>query len=158
MVAFLEMRRGQSGEPGSRKLVAPEAMGNKWYRLPLQGCKRSELTELSTGGDGFGPAVWGVAWHGSRMGPIYPILFRGDLEASCDRPRGHPFLAWGPGVFVHKKGAARKANNYIDYNVMFGGGMLCVAKWTLRVVRSNHVKIAHPDQRAQPQESVVLCG
>ena len=149
ILEFLRRRRGPDGRPVSVRLGPLVDMGDGWNRLSWRGLSEEEERQLGEKG-------WVRAWHGCKLGGLYSILYHGRLFESHDESQGHRMKTQARGVYVHKDGTARKANNYIRFEPLCGDGVLWAAKWEVRVNRSDGIGCG--DQWVIPARSVRLAA
>ena len=151
VIRFLEMRIGPDGLPVSTRLGRPQERQDGWTRLVWLHLTGQERTRLEKEG-------WERGWHGCKIESLYSILYHGKLHESCDRTQGDRFLTDAPGVYLHKDGTSRKAENYTRFTPLCGDGVFWAAKWEVLADRANHrVKTKRKtDQWVQRSDGVQL--
>ena len=139
---FLAKRKDAEGRPVRARLGAPQAQADGWARLRWIACTDNDILMLERHG-------LDKAWHGCKLEALYSILYHGRLRES--RKLGDRWLQGLPGVYVHKKKTARKAENYMRFTPLCKDGMYWAAKGEVLVDRSQKVKA--PKKRSVDAES-----
>ena len=150
---FLHLRPGRDGQPVSLVLDAPESRTGSWWCIPFRNFQESALPQETQGRWG-NSANWVRAWHGTKLVPLYSILYDQQLNV------GHRFLQNTRGIYVHKDDNMDKCLNYVHFVPLCNDGVFWATVLELRVDRSDRIPSAklNTDQWIQEERSVRLAA
>jgi hypothetical protein len=142
VLEFFQFRHDRNGAAMSNKLGKPEQQEKGWWRIPI--------LPITSPGKSSGEQ-WSTAWHGTIFSCLYSILYHDELLESNKEGHMKKDLQ---GVYCHKPGTSRKAENYVVFENVFSNGHWWGALLELSVDRAVGKTVG--DQWVQPAESVIL--